>query len=351
MEGNGHGNHDEQHEVDQAALVKEHELHVGLDHTNEDSGTEGPGEGDHAGDDRGGQSSGHGAGPEVLKATDASPVPGQQEQGDGGQESSHRPDKQLDHLRVDSRHAGQVGVAGRGLHRLAEHRAVQEPGQAQGQEGDDDQNGRLRPGDPDAEDVVPGEVHRNGKALVAVPHEVGIRGENGLHELGDADGGDQNNDPGGLEQPADDGPFDRCPDGDTDQQADGQGSPVGEAVVKGQEGHQAGGWEAHIAYGQVDDPGGPIDENHAEGQQPEDHPVDDAVEPQLAGGPDSHYGHLTSDNGPHLSHPPGPGTRPGPGRPVRVAPELGPRTGSVPFPRKWPGRRPTGPRLGTAPPG
>ncbi len=58
------------------------------------------------------------------------------------------------------------------------------------------------------------------------------------------------------------------------QRADGEGDggaePVGNVVLDDQEHEQAGADEAHVADGEVDDSGGPVDEHDAHRQQPED---------------------------------------------------------------------------------
>ena len=74
MEGHNYGNHDEQDEVNQAALFKEQELHVGLGHADDQAGDDCPRERNHAGDDSGDQCPRHGVRAEVGHAGDRAPV-------------------------------------------------------------------------------------------------------------------------------------------------------------------------------------------------------------------------------------------------------------------------------------
>ena len=102
------------------------------------------------------------------------------------------------------------------MDRLAKHRVVQEPRQAEGQKRHQYEDGELRAGDSEPEDVVPLEPEGHGVALASHPLNVGERGQNSLHELGDADGGHQDDYSGSVEQATDDGPFHDGADGDAD---------------------------------------------------------------------------------------------------------------------------------------
>ena len=289
-----HGDHDEheQEQVDEAHLVEEHELHVGLGDPDDDAGRQCPGERDHASDDRCGECPDHRVGAKVGEARDPATVSGEHDQRDARECAADGPDEEGHQLGVDAGESGQVGVVGRCLHGLAEDRPVEEPGEGDGDQRDDEEDRQLGARDPQAEHVVPGGRDRDREAGAAGDFEVRIGGHDGLHQLGDADGGDQHDHPGRGEQPTDHRPFDEGPDEGADEHCRGQCDPERPLVVDDQEGEQPGGRQAHVADRQVDDFCGPVDEHDAEGEQPEHHPVDESVEPELAGGPDGEHGRL-----------------------------------------------------------
>ena len=133
--------------------------------------------------------------------------PAEQRQRQRGQPAGERPDGGRDHLRADAGQAGEVGVLGRGLDRLAERRAVEQPAEADGDERDDDEDRELRADDPDAGDLV--RRRRSAPGTGAPGASIsGYADEDRQRELGDADGGDQHDHPRRGEQPADDDQLD-----------------------------------------------------------------------------------------------------------------------------------------------
>ena len=135
---------DEDQEVREARLVEVVEADERLHDADGDPAEEGPRERDHPGDDRGGQGPGQGARSEVVEVLGRARHAGQEGQRQRGQTTREGPDRGGDHLRADAGEAGEVGVLGGRLDRLAQGRAVEQPAEADGDERDDDEDGELR---------------------------------------------------------------------------------------------------------------------------------------------------------------------------------------------------------------
>ena len=63
---------------------------------------------------------------------------------------------------------------------------------------------------------------------------------------------------------------------------DDEGHPERHVVLHDQEREEGGPDHAHVADGEVDDPGGAVDEHHPDGDHRDGEPLDDAVEDDLA---------------------------------------------------------------------
>ena len=91
---------------------------------------------------------------------------------------------------------------------------------------------------------------------------------------------------GRVEQPADHGHLDdRAVERRRRRRPIDGGEPERHVVLGDEQGEEAGADEAHVADGEVDDPGRPVDEHDAHGEQPEHQPVDEPVEEELPGEP------------------------------------------------------------------
>ena len=84
-------------------------------------------------------------------------------------------------------------------------------------------------------------------------------------DLGDADGGDGEDEARGGEEPADDGGIDERPRGERGGEADAEGEEVRQAEPGDHDGGDGGREPADLGLGEVDDPGRPVDEHEAEG--------------------------------------------------------------------------------------
>ena len=81
-------------------------------------------------------------------------------------------------------------------------------------------------------------------------------------KLRHTDGGDQDHDAGRLAQSADDGQVDDGPEGQSQHQGDGEANPERHVILDDEQRQDGGADDAHVADGEVDDPGGAIDQHH-----------------------------------------------------------------------------------------
>ena len=153
VHGDRHG--EEHEEVDEPGLVEVVEADQRLDDTDDDAGEEGPRERHHARDHGGGQRPGQACWARGCRGSGPSPAaPASSDSDSVARPPAMAHTSGRHRLRADAGEAGEVGVLGRGLDRLADGRAVEEPTEADGDERHHDEDGELRPGDPDVRDLV-----------------------------------------------------------------------------------------------------------------------------------------------------------------------------------------------------
>ncbi len=128
-------------------------------------------------------------------------------------------------------------------------------------DGDQDQHPQVRAPDAHAGDG-PGAVERTREVRAGVGGLRDLDGD-GLSQTGDADRGHQHDDPGRVLQPADDRHLHGGAEDEADEQRDDQGDPEGDAVLEHEQGERHGADDAHVADGEVDDPGGAVHQHDA----------------------------------------------------------------------------------------
>ena len=78
-------------------------------------------------------------------------------------------------------------------------------------------------------------------------------------QLRHADSGDEDNDTGRLAQPPDDGHVDNGPEGQPQDESDHEPHPERHVILHDQQREDGGADDAHVADGEIDDAGGPVD--------------------------------------------------------------------------------------------
>ena len=204
------------------------------------------------------------------------------------QQTRNDPSDGRDDLGADGGEPGQVGVGGRGPNCPSLRRALEIVGEGRGEDGDNDDHDQLGATHSEPENLPPaGERHR---VPARYRHfDVGQRDLEQLAELGDSDGGDQEYDPWGAEQPGDHGEFQSGGGQAARYHRDNGRGPEWPAVGEHQQGQQAGRQHAERSHREVDDPASPVDQHDAESQQADEQAVDHPEVDDLAGQRDGQH--------------------------------------------------------------
>ena len=128
-------------------------------------------------------------GPRCARSVAAPPLSaGDQDHRERGQEPGDRPHRGRHQLRVDARHAREVGVLGRRLDRAPDQRAVEEPRRARARRRHDDEDASCASGDAHPERRRSTSCRPPAGRSAPKSVDLRVRGDDRERELRDADG-------------------------------------------------------------------------------------------------------------------------------------------------------------------
>ena len=168
---------------------------------------------------------------------------------------------------MDAGQSGSIGIGRRGPDGPTPRRPPHPDAERHHRRARSHEQDKLAPLDPYAEPLQLS-IPRGGEAMALVlGRRLGQGEDEGLGQLGQPDGGHQQDHSGGGEQAAHHGQLGYSQEGGSGQYRQHHPQPVGRAVADHQVGQYLAGQYPGGAHREVDDPARPVDEDDPEGQQ------------------------------------------------------------------------------------